>query len=439
MDCKKREPYSITARELAQAGKEQIPRELISNTHLIYSSPATLAFNSPGAQGFGVKRAGLAIPGSVMLLVAPGCCGRNTTILAEMKEYHNRFFYLMMDETDVVTGRHLKNIPQAVEEICQALPQMPSVVMICLTCADALLGTDMERVCRKAMKRVSIPVLPCYMYALTREGRKPPMVHVRQSIYSLLEPGKKQPDMVNLLGYFAHLIDDCEIYELLHQMGIRRTNEISRCKDYEAYQEMASANFNLVLNPEARFAAQDMQKRLNIPSVELARLYQLDKIQNQYHIFAGALGTSIEDQEYFDAAKKAIDDFRKAYPDTVFSVGEGCNADPFELSLALLRYGFQVAEIFGNPAAENFVYIKKIAAFSPETKIYSNLEPTMLYYDCGEEFAHITIGRDAAYYHPDCVNVEWSEDVQPFGYAGVKLLFEQLLAARDAGEKEGAV
>ena len=430
----KKEPYSITARELAQAGKDQIPPELISNTHLIYSSPATLAFNSPGAQGFGVKRAGLAIPGSVMLLVAPGCCGRNTTLLASMPEYHNRFFYLMMDETDIVTGRHLKNIPQAVKEICESLPEMPSVVMICLTCVDALLGTDMERVCRKAMKEVQIPVLPCYMYALTREGRKPPMVHVRQSIYSLLEPKKKQPTTVNLLGFFAHLIDDCEIYELLHQMGIRKTYEISRCKDYEEYQQMAAANFNLVLNPEARFAAQDMQKRLEIPSIELTRLYQLDKIQNQYHIFAKALGTEIDDQSYYDAAAEAIETFRQAYPDTIFSVGEGCNADPFELSLALLRYGFQVAEILGNPDAENFVYIKKIAQLSPETRIYSNLEPTMLYYECSEEFAHITIGRDAAYYHPDCPNVEWSEDIQPFGYAGVKLLFEQLLLARQGKE-----
>ena len=44
---------------------------MISGKHLIYSSPATLAFNSPGAEGFGVKRAGLAVPDSIMLIVAP--------------------------------------------------------------------------------------------------------------------------------------------------------------------------------------------------------------------------------------------------------------------------------------------------------------------------------------------------------------------------------
>ena len=74
--------------------------------------------------------------------------------------------------------------------------------MICITCVDALLGTDMERVCRKAEEAAGLPVKPCYMYALTREGRKPPMVHVRQSIYSLLEPKKKKMECGESVGIF---------------------------------------------------------------------------------------------------------------------------------------------------------------------------------------------------------------------------------------------
>lgn len=432
----KKEPYYITAENLIAAGKDNIPSELISNTHLIYSSPATLSFNSPGAQGFGVKRAALAVPGSIMLLVAPGCCGRNTAALSELSEYGDRIFYLLMDETDIVTGAHLKKIPQAVEEICKCTESKPSVVMICITCVDALLGTDMERVCRKAMAKVDIPVLPCYMYALTREGRKPPMVHVRQSIYSLLKPMEKNQDTVNILGYFAPLIETSELYDLLHHIGMKKINEISRCKDFDEYMHMAEANFNLVLNPEARFAAEDIMKRLGIPSVELIRLYQIDKIQNQYRIFLNTLGVTFDDQKYYDQAQKAIDELKAVYPDITFAVGETLNANSFELSLALIRYGFKVAEIYGNLTTEDFVYIRKIAKLSPETKIYSNLEPTMLYYDCSKEKIDITIGKDAEYYHPDCVNVPWNQDIQPFGYAGVKKLFEELKHSLDCSSKE---
>ena len=97
--------FYITAGELADRGFEAMPDEMVSGKGLIFSSPATLSYNSPGAQGFGVKRAGLVIPESVMLLVAPACCGRNTTILGDMGGYSHRTFFLEMDENDLVTGR----------------------------------------------------------------------------------------------------------------------------------------------------------------------------------------------------------------------------------------------------------------------------------------------------------------------------------------------
>lgn len=427
--------YFCTAEELEQRGKDNLPKQFQSGKHLIYSSPATLAFNSPGAEGFGVKRAGLAVPGSIMLIVAPGCCGRNTSMISSMKEYNNRFFYLCMDETDIVTGRHLKKIPKAVASICESLEKKPSVVMICITCVDALLGTDMERVCRKAEEKAGLPVRPCYMYALTREGRKPPMVHVRQSLYSLLEPGHKKGNVVNLLGYFSPLVDDCELYTLLQEAGVKTIHEISRCEDFEEYKKMSEANFNLVLHPEARFAAEDFHDRLKIPFIELRRLYQIDKIGSQYQAFGAALGIEFHAEEQKKQAQEAIESFRKVCPDPVFAVGECANADPFELSLALVKYGFKVAEIYGTITGENFIYIRQLKKLSPQTKIFSNMEPTMLYYDPAESGVTLTIGKDACYYHPNTKGIYWNEERQPFGYAGVRRLFEALeLAVTEQAE-----
>ena len=427
--------YFCTAEELEQRGKDNLPKQFQSGEHLIYSSPATLAFNSPGAEGFGVKRAGLAVPGSIMLIVAPGCCGRNTSMISSMKEYNNRFFYLCMDETDIVTGRHLKKIPKAVASICESLEKKPSVVMICITCVDALLGTDMERVCRKAEEKSGLPVRPCYMYALTREGRKPPMVHVRQSLYSLLEPGHKKGNVVNLLGYFSPLVDDCELYTLLQEAGVKTIHEISRCEDFEEYKKMSEANFNLVLHPEARFAAEDFHDRLKIPFIELRRLYQIDKIGSQYQAFGAALGIEFHVEEQKKQAQEAIESFRKVCPDPVFAVGECANADPFELSLALVKYGFKVAEIYGTITGENFIYIRQLKKLSPQTKIFSNMEPTMLYYDPSESGVTLTIGKDACYYHPNTKGIHWNEERQPFGYAGVRRLFEALeLAVTELAE-----
>ena len=383
---------SYSVRELWELGKNNIPQEMTSSSHLIYSSPATLAFNSPGAEGFGVKRAGLSVPGSVMLIVSPGCCGRNTSSISTMKGYENRFFYLTMDETDLITGRHLRRIPKAVCELAAGLSKRPSVIMICITCVDALLGTDMERVCRKAEKMVNesvravcdaedsyIRVRPCYMYALTREGRKPPMVHVRQSIYSLLQPIPKKSDSVNILGYFAPLEEDCELRSLLRQIGVRRIREVSSCGDYSEFEKMSEANFNLILNPEARPAAGDLQERLGIPSVELTRLYQIDRIAAQYDAFAAALGVRFEYGTYMEKAKTAMKRFRETCSGAVFSVGEAINADPFELALALVRYGFRVREIFGTITTDSYRYIRHQALVRLESGNKGLFEPVALH------------------------------------------------------------
>lgn len=434
-----KEPYSITIGELNKEGKDNIPAELIPSTQLIYSSPATLAFNSPGATGFGVKRAGLVVPGSVMLLVAPGCCGRNTKLVAEIPGYEDRFFFLLMDESDIVNGDHLSRVPQAVKEVVEYLDEKPSVVMVCGTCVDALLGTDWDRVCRKAEAAAGVRVRPCYMYALTREGRKPPMVLVRKTIYSMLEPVKKDPRTVNLLGYFSPLRDDSELYDILHQMGIRTVNEISRCESFDSYLGMAAANFNIVLNHEARTAAEDIAGRLSIPYLELTRLYQIDKIASQYRAFAGSIGAEIDDEPFRLSAEEAVRCFASDHQDCSIAVGEMMNANAFELALALSKYGFRVPEIYSNISPEDYVYIRRLAEISPETKVYTNLSPTMMYYDCSNAEVSLTIGKDAEYYHPDCPNVPWNEEKQPFGYAGVTALFTQMSEALESKDGKGGI
>lgn len=419
-------PYSITIEELAQLGSANIPKELISSSHLIYNSPAALAFNSPGAQGFGVKRAGLAIPGSIMLLIGPGCCGRNTTILSEMGGYSERFFYYQMDETDIVTGRHLRKIASAIKEILATQTVCPSVVMVCMTCVDALLGTDMEQVCKKATQKIGVPVVPCYMYALTREGRKPPMVDVRRAVYSLLEKQTRNRRTVNLIGYFSPLQDDCELYEILKNMGIHTIHELARCKDYDAYKTLSQANFNIILHPEARLAAQDMQERLGIPSIELTRLYQVAKIHTQYQALGRTLGVSVEDTVWWEQAKEIVSEIKQRCAGIRVSIGEMQNGNAYEMALALTKYGFAVKEIFANISENDYVYIRHLTELTPLTKVYSNLSPSMIYYEDGHEHIDVTIGKDCSYYHPHAVHVHWDEDIQPFGYAGVISLLKRI-------------
>ena len=437
MEYKDTQPYAITVGDLVQKGTDHIPEELLSSKHLIYNSPAALAFNSPGAQGFGVKRAGLSIPGSIMLLIGPGCCGRNTTILGEQGGYQDRFYFYILDETDIVTGRHLQKIPQAVAEIVESRREKPSVVMLCMTCVDALLGTDMERVSRKAASVCGVSVVPCYMYALTREGRKPPMVDVRRALYSLLEKQPRHRRTVNLLGFFSPLQDDCELYPILRQTGIKQIQELARCRNFEEYLAMSQANFNLVLHPESWLAAQDMEKRLGIPSITLTRLYQVSQIHRQYMALSRVLGAPIQDESWLEQARQAVEAVRARYSGTTVAIGGMQNGNAYEMALALTRYGFTIKEIYASLSPDDFVYLRHLAQWSPETKVYSNLSPTMLYYEGASHPVDLTIGKDAAWYHETAVHVNWDDDIQPFGYAGVLSLLRHIGLALDERGKNG--
>ena len=108
-----------------------------------------------------------------------------------------------------------------------------------------------------------------------------------------------------------------------------------------------------------------------IPFIELRRLYQIDKITKQYQALGNVLGIPFEDHEAEAAALDSVKRLKSAKPDAVFAIGECMNGDPFELALALVKYGFRVAEIYGTLTAENFVYLKNLSELSPQTKGFS--------------------------------------------------------------------
>jgi nitrogenase molybdenum-cofactor synthesis protein NifE len=189
-----------------------------------------------------------------------------------------------------------------------------------------------------------------------------------------------------------------------------------------------------VLHPEARFAAADLQERLQIPSIELTRLYQVDRIRRQYQALGQVLGTTFDDAGDYDAALAAVEAFRVARPHARFAVGECVNGDAFELALSLVRYGFVVREVFGTLTAENFVFLRRLAELVPDLRVYSNMEPTMIHYDAADCPVDVALGKDAAWYHDEAAHLDWNSDVQPYGYAGVRALFEALLEVCQAKE-----
>ena len=65
----------------------------------------------------------------------------------------------------------------------------------------------------------------------------------------------------------------------------------------------------------------------------------------------------------------------------------------------LVKEGFKVECIFATVGELNYKFLKALAKLSPDTKIYSNLSPTMLMYE--KDDIDCYIGSDCLYYFPE--------------------------------------
>lgn len=452
-----------TAEQLAgrivDNSSDWIPEDFRSGHSLVYSSPATLAFNSPGAEGFGVKRAALSVPESIELIVSPRCCGHMSTDLPGGKDVNERLFFMELSEIDLVTGRYLKKIPAEVEKAILARIDAgfskPKAVLLVFTCVDALLGTDMDVMASACEKKTGVRVVSAPMFALTREGMNPPMVQVRRSIFSLLEKRKRNPHAVNVLGSFGGFDSEsmAELHKILATAGITTIRTVADCSSYEEFQKMAEANFNIVIDQEARAAADDMEKRLGIGYIELQRFYGKDRITSQYKAFLKAIGVedagvfsdaeglishadcaalasnddsntrvSFENPENLNSENASVD-----FSGKTFAIGECANAMPVELALALLEYGGKVSEVFCTLSQRDAWYILQISQRSPKTRFYFNQHPSMIGFKTDSD-VDICIGRDACWYYKDepVRKITANRDRQPFGFAAVGELFKEI-------------
>ena len=197
-------------------------------------------------------------------------------------------------------------------------------------------------------------------------------------------------------------------------------------QDMDEYQNLARANFNLVLNPESRLAAQFFEQKLTIPSIELSPSFELAKIQKQYAILSQLLPEPLDDRPFFEEAQAQCAEHAKVLSHLTFAIGETSNAEPFGLALALLRMGARVAEIFAEPSEEKLALIKAIAAISPKTRLASNLSPSMLFYKPQHGEIDIAIGSDACFYHPASAHIPFCDDAKPFGYQGLLSLLRAI-------------
>jgi nitrogenase molybdenum-cofactor synthesis protein NifE len=414
-------PFHLSIGEIGDTGSHWQRRVMPPNC--LHYCPAS-------AGGWGIIRVGLLVPESVMLFVSPAGCGRHGAIAGIQLGFKNRLFLLHLDEMDIVTGQYIDAISQAVAEILADARPQPKAMLICATCIDDLLGSDYDGLARQLETKYGIPVRICHMDPIAMDSKTPPQFTVQQAIYKFLDrPAEKEP-AVNVIGNFAPIDDDSELYEVLAAAGLKKLRHIAASATLEEFRMMSRATHNLLIKPGGRLAVQQMKMKLGIPYCFTPVAYGLDTIAHTYGTLGKFLGVELNTEKYRMEAEAAVESCQSKLGSLTVAVGSTANASPFELARALTEYDFQVRYIFADLILESdLVHVQWLKQHNPGIMVFTNVHPTMVDFIDQKLTVDLAVGFDAGYFCPDAKTVPLSLDKQPFGYRGAIYLFREILKA----------
>ncbi len=396
----------------------------------------TLHYSSPAHGDWGVVRIGMLAPESVQLFVCPFACGRHGAIGAMRQGFKNRLFYLYISQSDIING-YDDLIPEAVEEVFAALPKMPRVFFIFVSCLDDLIGTDHEALLAVlGAEHPDVAFRVCHMNPISLGSLTPPPISIQNNLYSLLEPAENRDQGVNSLGNLVALSPDSELHDFLEAAGCDGLRHISQYETYDAYQEMARSRANLVLAPAGRYAAQQMQEKHGLSFLFLPVSYRLEEIEESYRRLQEFLlpgqPLAFDFSRQKAAALQQVERARTLVGSTPVIVDGSAVVRPFGLARALLEYGFSVCRIEAQEcSAIDRSDMEWLRAKHPEIEIFQPQHHKAVLFQRRLP-GSIAIGVDGAYLAGSRYVVDLFNDQGMFGYYAVKKLMELIEEAAKA-------
>ncbi|MEW6696240.1 MAG: nitrogenase component 1 [Bacillota bacterium] len=389
-----------------------------------------LHFTPPSFGGWGIVRVGMLVPGAVMLFVAPPACGRHGAIAGIQLGFKHRLYYFYVDEVDLVIGKHMELVEEAVEEILGDESQRTEALIICISCVDYLLGSDFDSLVKELEDKYGIPVRLAYMNPIALEGKTPPQHNIQKTIYSFVPPSETKDKGINVIGNFAAIQKNSEIYELLEKAGFEGPRHISDYERLESLKEMGRSAYNLLIRPEGKLAGKYMQEHLGIPFCFLPVSYSLFSIDKNYNAMEEFLGVALDRAPFRQQAFQAIEDAKVKLGSLKIAVSSTANAMPFEISRALTEFGFQVTTVFCDEIIDaDLEHLAWLQEHSPDIKVFTNIHPGMADFKNEGYEVDMAIGFTAGYYLNCSKTVPLTLDEQPYGYRAISYLLNCMIQA----------
>lgn len=208
------------------------------------------------------------------LVHAPAACWSNgwdnRSSASSGSELYRKGFTTDLSEIDIVMGHGEKKLYRAIREVIEA--ESPAAVFVYATCVTALIGDDIEAVCKAATAKWGTPCIPVNVpgFAGSKNlGNKLGGEALLDHVIGTLEPETVTPYDVNIIGDFNLSGELWQVKPLLDQLGIRILGAISGDARYKQVAMAHRAKVTMLVCSQALInVARKMQERWGVPYFE---------------------------------------------------------------------------------------------------------------------------------------------------------------------------
>ena len=421
---------------LKKISNENIIKKIkISETSFNKMFEGGLEYAPPVRGTWNISHTGMLIPESHQIFVCAASCLRGVILTAAEMYAMNRFSTIEVKENMLYDGSMEDVMINGISDIISKLDYTPKVFLVYVSCLHHFMGIDIDMIfdnLRNKFKQFDF--IDCYMNPTLRKSGSSPDELMRIRLYRGLKKIDIEKHTVLLCGNDLPMSNENELMLLFNNNNIKKY-QITDCKNYNEYLEMAKSEFYITTFPSAKKSAEDLVYRFGGTHIYISNSFDYEEIKIKLNELCEKIKIKNFDEEfynkYINECEQLAKDVKALIGNKKISIDYTYTTRVLSLARFLLDRGFNVdriyADSFINEEENDFNYIKNKY---PNIYLYSTVNSSMIFANSECEVdEYLAIGQKAAYFTNTNHFVNVVEGGGLFGFNGIK---QTLLYIEDA-------
>ena len=416
---------------------KEVPNVGIPMKDAAFPSPfvSGLEYASPARGTWNIVHTGMLIPEAHEIFVCAASCLRGVVLTAAEMGAAHRFSTVEILENNLLDGSLEDLVIEGVSDIIEKLPNKPPAVLVYTSCVHHFAGCDLDMIYGELRNRFpEIDFVDCYMNPIMRKSGLTPDQLMRSRLYFPLKERPVREGSVAIIGSDLPTDADSDLMQLLKENN-RKVHEITACKTYEQYQEMAESEYFISYYPAAIPGGNMLAQRLGRKHIYVPFSFDYAEIESGFTNLAKVLGILCPDfSEKQAQCEAALKETLAVVGNTPIAIDYTYCPRPLGLAKLLLDNGFNVRRVYLDViTGEEKAAFEDLKVNYPNLQLYPTVHASMRFLAEKEPSGYLAIGQKAAHFlnTSHFVNV-----VEGGGMLGFQAILKTLELMQEAAQEE---